>query len=139
MPVNPGFGEQGRDYYMRSSTILGETISRQGQINSAYSMVSGTLQMTAMYLPANVTVGHLATCSSAAITTPTHWWFGLYDSNRVQLAITADQTTTAWAANTYLPLAIATIALGASATFTTTYTGLYYFGIMVAASGSPTA
>ena len=117
--------------YLRASSILGETISRAGQMNSSVGLNSGTLLMTAMYLPAGVTVGHLATSSgSAGMSSPTHWWFGLYDSNLNQLAVTADQTSTAWAANTYMSLAVATIASGASSTFTTTYTGLYYFGIL---------
>lgn len=137
MPVNPGFSELGRDYYMRPSTVLGETFSRLGQVNTAFSLASGTLQLTAMYLPANAVVGHLETSSaSSSISSPTHWWFSLLDSNLAQLAVTADQTTTAWALNTYKSLAVATIASGASATFTTTYGGLYYFGIMAAWSSS---
>ena len=137
MPVNPGFGELGRDYFMRDPSILGETFSRLGQVNTATNLASGTLQMTAMYLPANVTIGHLATCSgSSSISSPTHWWFGLYDGSLNQLAVTADQTSTAWALNSYKSLAVATIASGASTTFTTTYTGLHYFGILAAWSVS---
>jgi len=113
-----------------STGTLGESIPRYGQMNSAVSLSSGTLLMTALYLPAGVTVGHLATASGGAtFSGPTHWWFALYDNNLVQLATTADQTNTAWASNTYKTLAVATIASGASATFTTTYTGLYYFGV----------
>jgi hypothetical protein len=137
MPITPGFSELGRDYYMRDPSILGETISRLGQVNSILTLASGTLQMTAMYLPANVTIGHLATSSgSVSASGPTHWWFGLYDSSLNQLAVTADQTSTAWSLNTYKSLAVATIASGASATFTTTYTGLYYFGIVETWSGT---
>lgn len=131
MAVNPGFSELGRDAAMRDPSILGETISRMGHVNTAFTLSSGTLQMTAIYLPANAVVGHLAACSaSAGITGPTNWWFGLYDNNLVQLATTANQTTTAWAANTYKSLAVATIASGASSTFTTTYSGLHYFGVL---------
>lgn len=127
----------GRDYYMRASTILGETISRAGQMNTSLGLSSGTVQMAAMFLPAGVTIGHLATSSgSSPINGPTHWWFGLYDNNLAQLAVTADQTNTAWAANTPQSLAIATIASGASAAFTTTYTGLYYFGVLATWSSS---
>lgn len=133
MPVNPGFTELTRDSYMRDPSILGETVSRLSHVNTAFTLSSGTLQMTAMYLPANAVVGHLAACTATAgITGPTHWWFGLYDNNLAQLAVTADQTSTAWAANTYKSLAVATIASGASSTFTTTYTGLYYFGVLAA-------
>lgn len=137
MPITPGFSELGRDYHMRDPSIIGETISRLGQVNSALSLANGTLQMTAMYLPANVTIGHLAMCTDGAgISGPTHWWFGLYDSSLNQLAVTADQTSTAWSLNTYKSLAVATIASGASATFTTTYTGLHYFGVVATWTGS---
>jgi hypothetical protein len=119
-----------RDGYLASTGTLGESLPRNGQMNSAVSLSSGTLLMTALFLQSGVTVGHLATASGGAtFSGPTHWWFALYDNNLGLLAITADQTSTAWAANTYKTLAVATIAAGASATFVTTYTGLYYFGV----------
>ncbi len=128
----------GRDYYMRSSTYLGETVSRAGQMNGTYGTgTSGTLSLFGIFLPSGVTVGHLAFCTATAgITGPTHWWFGLYDSSLAQLAVTADQGSTAWTNNSFQSLAIATIASGASSTFTTTYTGLHFIGVMVAYSGS---
>jgi hypothetical protein len=137
MPVNPGFTELGRDYFMRDPSILGETFSRLGHINTAFTLSSGTLQVTAMYLPAGVPVGHLAASTDGAgINGPTHWWFNLLDSSLNQLAVTADQTSTAWTLNTYKSLAVATIASGASTTFTPTYTGLYYFGMAATWSSS---
>jgi uncharacterized protein RhaS with RHS repeats len=78
-----------------------------------------------------LTIGHIAYGSTATgQTTPANWWFALFDNAFHMLAITADQTTTVWAANTLQSLAIATIASGASSTFTTTYSGLHYLGIM---------
>jgi hypothetical protein len=137
MPVNPGFAQLGRDSYLRPSTVVGETFSRLGHVNTAFTLASGTVQETAMYLPAGLTIGHLAACTDGAgINGPTHWWFRLSDSSLNQLAVTADQGSTAWALNTYKSLAVATIASGASAVFTTTYDGLYYFGINATWSGS---
>lgn len=135
MPVNPGFAELGRDYYMRDPSILGESFSRLGHVNTPITLVSGTLQITAMYLPAGAPVGHLKACSaSSSISGPTHWWFSLLDSSLNQLAATADQGSAAWALNTPKSLAVATIAAGAASVFTTTYSGLYYFGVDVTAT-----
>jgi hypothetical protein len=64
----------------------------------------------------------------------THQWLGLYNSSRVQLAVTADKTSTAIAASTNYNWPIATIASGASGTFTTTYAGLHYIGLLVTSS-----
>jgi hypothetical protein len=129
-----------RDQYTAVTGTIGETLTRSSQLNSAQTLTSQLLLMTAVALPAGAVVGHLAFCSaSTAVNGPQHWWFGLYDNLLNQLAVTADQTSTAWAGNTYKSLAVATIASGASATFTTTYTGLYYIGIMVeASSATPT-
>jgi hypothetical protein len=127
------------DAFLRISGTLGESIPRWGQAGTQITPASGTLYLTALALPAGVTCGHIAFCAGD---TPgsslTHWWFALYDSSLNQLAVTADQLTAAWNADNYKSLAIATIASGASATFTTTYTGLHYAGVMVAASGTPT-
>lgn len=98
---------------------------------------SGTLYLCAIGLPTAYSVGHISFTSSGAGATLTHWWFGLYDNNLNQLAVTADQLSAAWAASTEQKLAVATTAAGAATTFTTTYTGLYYLGIMVAASTRP--
>jgi hypothetical protein len=68
----------------------------------------------------------------------THQWFALATSGLVQVATTADDTSTAWAASSEKSLAIATIASGASATYTVPSDGLYYIGCMVAGSTCPT-
>jgi hypothetical protein len=121
-------------------TPVFETMARvYATANQSGSPTSGTLYMQALTIPAGFVIGHLAFVSGTqAAVTPTHWWFGLYDLNRVQLATTADQTTGAWAANTEKSLAVATIASGASSTFTTTYSGFYYIGFMMTATTVPT-
>ncbi len=69
-----------------------------------------------------------------AAVTPTNWWFSLHDSTRKALARTADQLTAAWAANTAKSLAIAQTTAGTATSYTTTYTGLHYLGIMIKAT-----
>jgi hypothetical protein len=53
------------------------------------------------------------------------------------LARTADQTTAAWAANTIKTLAIAQATAGSASSYTTTYSGLHYLGVMIKASTNP--
>jgi len=126
------------DTYLRSASIIGETTPRAGMLNTGLLLVTQTLYLAAVALPAGAVVGHLQFAGAAGMTTPSHWWFGLYDNLLNQLAVTADQTTTAWGATAYQSLAIATVASGAAASFTTTYTGLYYIGIMTEAATPPT-
>ncbi len=45
---------------------------------------------------------------ATAAGTPTNWWFALYDASGALLAQTADQTSTAWAADTAKTVALAT-------------------------------
>jgi len=121
--------------YLAPTGASYETFPRQGSISQAATSASGTLWMVAIQLPAGTPIGHICFASyTTAAVTPLHWWFGLYTSARVQLATTADQTTTAWAANTVKNLAVATTAAGAASSFTTTYTGLHYIGFMMAAT-----
>jgi hypothetical protein len=85
--------------------------------------------MTAVYLAAGTPVNNLNWVSgSTGNAAATHWWHGLYDNNRNQLAVTADQGAVAITSNTTYTLAVATTAAGAAASFTATYSGLYYVG-----------
>lgn len=69
--------------------------------------------------------------ATTAAGTPTNQIFGLYDNNLNLLIATNNDTTTAWASNTRKTLSL-------TSTFTTTYSGLYYLGIMVTATTVPT-
>jgi hypothetical protein len=114
-----------------------ETASRRSLALQAPATVpaSGTLYMVALYIPAGFSVGHITfVASGTAAGTPTHWWYGLYDSSRVQLAVTADQLTTAYPAWQPNTLAIYKTAAGVQSTFVTTYSGLHYIGFMMTAS-----
>jgi hypothetical protein len=99
------------------------------------ALAAGVLTMCAVYLPKGTVVSNISAKSgTTAAVTPTNCWFGLYDSSRVQLATTADQTTTPWAASTLMTKPIAATAAGAASSFTTTYAGLHYIGVMMAAA-----
>jgi hypothetical protein len=123
--------------YLAPSGVSYETFPRTGPGGGSVAMVSGTLVLVAVALPSGFPVGHIGfVTGGAAIGTPTHYWFGLYDSSRLQLAITADQTSTAWAGSTNRSLAIATTAAGAASSYTTTYSGLHYVGCMITATSA---
>jgi hypothetical protein len=64
--------------------------------------------------------------------TPTNWWFALYSPDgQTLLGQTADQTNTAWAANTPMKVALAS-------PYTVPATGVYRAAVMVKATTVPT-
>lgn len=97
------------------------------------------LSMVAIWLPAGTPIGHLSFVSgSTPASEPKNWWFALFNEAREMLAITADQTTAAWAGSTLKELAISETAKGLETTFTTTYSGIYYMGVVMKATVVPT-
>jgi hypothetical protein len=98
---------------------------------------SGTLQMVGITLPKNLVVSNFnyLTGTQAAIT-PTNQWAALYDNNRNLLAISANGGAGAIAASTAITYPVANVAAGAATSFVTTYPGMYYFGILVVATGA---
>jgi hypothetical protein len=111
-----------------------ETRSRldSGVVSSA--IASGTLYFAPIWLPAGFVVNNITFVSgTTGFSSLTHQWFSLLDSSRVQLAVTSDDLTTAWAAQAAKTLNIAAVAAGAAASFTATYTGTHHLGLMVAA------
>jgi len=87
-----------------------------------------------VYLVAGEVVTNISFRSGAtAAGTPTNWWFALYSNAATPalLAQTADQTTTAWAANTTMTKAL-------SAAQTISVSGVYWAAIMVKATTVPT-
>lgn len=91
-------------------------------------MSSVAVPLQAGDLITNITVKSGATAAG----TPTNYWFALYSSAATPalLSQTADQTSTAWAANT-----VKTLALATPQRITTT--GVYYVGLMVKATTPP--
>lgn len=118
---------------VKRTGALHETVPRHccSWTNQNGALVSGTLRLVACWLPAGATVTNVAFVSgTTAAVAPTNWWFGIFDSSRVCKKLTADQTSTAWAASTEKIVALTSAHL-------TTYSGLHYLGIMVAAGTVP--
>lgn len=107
------------------SGTLAETMPRETcpEVNTVAPTASGTLFMQAIYLKAGQLISNITVSSATtAAGTPTAGRVCLFDSNRNLLAQSADQTTTAWAANTVKTLPMVT-------PFRVTVSGLYYVGI----------
>lgn len=123
-PLLPNFGPSG---------CLAETFPRTFLDETNVSLLaSGRLSLQAIWLQAGTVITSITFYSATtAAGTPTNQRFALYDSNRNLLAQTNDDTTTAWAANTGKTLNL-------TSQYTVPSTGLYYLGIMVAATTVPT-
>lgn len=108
------------------STVISGNMSRHAALTDLTLLTSAALRVTPVYLIQGQVVTNISFCSGGtAINTPANWWFALYSIlGAALLAQTADQTSTAWAANT-----IKTVALTAAQTIGTT--GIYIVGIMV--------
>lgn len=112
---------------------LYETFDRDlcDEVNTA-ALSSGRLTLQAIYLPAGTTINSISFWSATtAGATLTNQLFGLYDQNLNLLRSSTNDTSTAWAANSRKTLSL-------TSAFTTTYSGLHYLGIMVAATTVPT-
>ena len=108
---------------------LAETMPRETcpEVNTTAPTASGTLFMQAISLTAGTLVSSLTVASATtAAVTPTGGRVGLYDVNRNLRATSADQTTTAWAANTLKTLAMTT-------PYRVPTTGVYYIGFYMVA------
>lgn len=116
--------------YLKPTGAKYETVPRtliRAGITSAST--SGTLKVTAIGLPAGELITSISVMSAGAAVTPTNQWFVLLGSDRAKLAITSDDTTTAWGANSVKTLNLAT-------PYTTTTAGLFYIGVLQVA-GTP--
>jgi hypothetical protein len=120
-------------------TFFRRNLPRTGLYDSAgdtgqVALATGVMTSVPIYLQAGDVITNLSFRSGAtAAGTPTNWWFALYDTQATPalVAQTADQTTTAWAANTTMTKALA-------AAYTVTKTGIYWAAIMVTATTPPT-
>lgn len=115
------------------SGALYETFDRNlcDEVNTSL-LSSGRLSLQAIWLPAGVTINSISFWSATtAGATLTNQLFGLYDSSLNLLRSSSNDTSTAWAANSKKTLSL-------TSAFTTTYSGLHYLGIMVAATTVPT-
>lgn len=134
-PEGPAGASGPNDHWqnpLRPSGSLYESMARNmSNIGNVNVLASGRLSMVAIYLPINVTITSITFLSgTTGITAGTNQWFALYDSSRTLIAQTINDTTAAWAATTFKTLNL-------TSTHFTTSAGLYYVGIMVAASTPP--
>lgn len=121
VPAAPNLGITG---------TLAETMPRNTcpEVNTAAPTASGTLFLQAIYLTAGQLVSNITISSATtAAGTPTNYFFALYDGSRNLMAQSANQTTTAWAANTVKTLAM-------TSAYRVPTSGLYYIGIMMTAT-----
>lgn len=118
----------------RPAAARAETMPRTQTLASLGMLLSGRLHLVAVQLPAGLPVASITFVAGATgAATPTNQWFALFNNAATPALLrqTADDTTAAWAAN-----ALKTLTL--TSPFTTTYSGLHYLGIMVAATTVPT-
>lgn len=121
-----------------------ETLPRLvvGSTATLAALTTTDVSYFAIWLPSGLVLTKIGFLSgSTAASTPLNQWFSLYNSSLAALAVTADNTSTAWGTQTLRSLAIGhTYSAGwnVASSFTTTYTGVYYLGIMVKASTVPT-
>jgi hypothetical protein len=111
-----------------------DNMPRRSISGNLSALTTQVMLSTALYLEAGDVVTNLTFVSGGtAANTPTNWWFALYSSAATPalLAQTADQTSTAWAANT-----AKTVALATAQRISTT--GIYYAAVMVKATAVPT-
>lgn len=111
------------------SGTLAESMPREicPEVNTT-AAASGTLNMQAIYLTAGQLISNITLASATtAAGTPTNYFFALYDGSRNLLAQSANQTTTAWPANTVKTLAM-------TSPFRVQVSGLYYIGYFMTAT-----
>lgn len=119
-------------YLEPTGTLAASFDGRMSATSTSAALTSGTVYAFATPIEANLTISNVTLVSIAAEATGTHAWVGVANSLGKVLGISADNTGAAYfAANTATTTALA-------APFTTTYTGLYYTFVCVAAGTVPT-
>lgn len=122
------------EYWLDGGVSLRKNLRRQECGGNLAALTTAVMTSVALFLEKGDTVTNLTFVSATtAAGTPTNWWFALYDTASTPALIgqTADQTTTAWAANTAKTVALAT-------PYKVAATGIYYAAICVVATTVPT-
>ena len=117
-----------------SDDLYRSNLRRSQCVSNVSALTTQVMTSVALYLREGDVVTNLTFVSATtAAGTPTNWWFALYSpaATPALLGQTADQTSTAWAANTAM-----TKALASPVTIATT--GIHYAAIMVKATTPPT-
>lgn len=126
LPVTPSDPSKPDDALAQTLPRIGTSIANLGS-----ALASGTLCVWAVELFANQTVSAATFLSgTTALASATHQWAILLDGDRQALAVSADDTTGAWAANAPKTFSYAE-------PYRVTTSGLYYVGLMVAATTVP--
>ncbi|MDT0306124.1 hypothetical protein RM780_03995 [Streptomyces sp. DSM 44917] len=116
----------------RPATVFHRANLPRVGLDDVAAAASGVMLSTPISLDAGDLITSLTFISGAtAAGTPTNYWFALYGPDGALLAQTADQTSTAWAADTVKTLALATAQR-------ITRTGTHYAAISVTATTVPT-
>jgi hypothetical protein len=117
---------------MGASTFYRENFDAGEQTTDvAAALTTQVMLSTPIVLEAGDKVTSLSFLSGAtAAGTPTNWWFALYDGDGALIGQTADQTSTAWAADT-----VKTVALASP--YVVPATAAFYAAIMVKATTVP--
>lgn len=139
-----------RERLLRRTGAIAETIPKHIANTTNSSLLSGRLYLAGIVLPGGVPISNITFLSgSTAISAATNQWFALYDKNRGKLAVTADDTSTAWAGNAEKGLFVArsvtdaAITSGANsltsatAAFTAADTGKQVTVLAAGAAGAP--
>jgi hypothetical protein len=135
---------QGADYSYQAPAganlgptgTLAETIPRElcPEVNTTMA-ATGVINMQAIYLTAGQLVSNITiSTATTAAGTPTNYFFALYSGLQTApalLAVSANQTTTAWAANTIKTLAMTTA-------YRVPTSGNYYIAYAMVATTVPT-
>lgn len=113
---------------------LASTYDRAASVETNVgAQTSAQLILHRILLPKGLPVTNITFYTmTTALGTGSNQWFALFDSSRNKLAVTADDTSTAWAANSAKTLAVT------GGPFVTTYAGWHYLGQMVKATTMPT-
>lgn len=111
-----------------------QNMPRLGAGENLTTLTTEVMTSVAIKLAAGDVVTNISVRSGAtAANTPTNYWVALYSSAATPALLrqSADQTSTAWAANTTKTLALATA-------YTVPSSGIYWVGIMVKATATVT-
>lgn len=126
------FVEQYVRYGAPSNVVFADSFPRTEATADLAALTTQVMSSCGLPLESGNVVTSLSFISGAtAAGVPTNWWFALYTPDGVLMAQSADQLTTAWAANTVKTLAL-------SRPFVIPTAGLYYAAIMVKATTVPT-
>lgn len=121
-----------RSSLMPTGALAETVVDRVALGGDFVTLTSQTLRLDAVELSAGMTITSISYVSAATpLAVGSHQYFGLYNSSRVLLRATADDTSTAWGANTVKTLNL-------TSTYPVTTTGLYYIAVLVDATTPPT-